>query len=65
MINYINNLILLLNMVKQITKKNKTYYICPECNFAYKEKETAAKCEAWCKEYKSCNVEITKHAVNF
>lgn len=51
-------------MVKQITKNNMAYFICPECNFAYKGKETAAKCEEWCKKYHSCNIEITKHAVN-
>lgn len=51
-------------MVKKSSKNNKTYYICQECNFAYKDKETAAKCEAWCREHHSCNVEITKHAVN-
>lgn len=50
-------------MVKQITKNNKTYYTCPECDFAYEDKETAAKCEKWCKKYHSCNMEITKYAV--
>jgi len=50
-------------MVKQITKNNKTYYLCPECNFTYTEKEWAVKCEKWCKKYNSCNIEITKHSV--
>lgn len=50
-------------MVKQITKNKKDYYICEECNFAYKDRENAAKCEEWCKRYHSCNVEVTKHAV--
>ena len=50
-------------MVKQITKKDKTYYTCQECNFAYKEKIIAMECEDWCKKYHSCNTEITKHAV--
>lgn len=52
-------------MVKQINKNKKTYYICTECNFAYKDKEIAAKCENWCREHHSCNLEITKQAVNF
>lgn len=39
-------------------------YKCPECGFEYKEKEWAEKCESWCKEHKSCNLEITKYAVN-
>jgi len=50
-------------MVNQITKNNKTYYICAECNFAYKDKETAQKCEDWCRKYKSCNLEIAKHSI--
>lgn len=39
-------------------------YQCPECGLEYKEKEWAEKCEAWCKKYKSCNLEITKYAIN-
>ena len=50
-------------MPKVITKNNQTYYQCAECGFIYKEKEWAEKCEAWCKENKSCNLEITEHAV--
>lgn len=41
----------------------KKLYKCPECKLEYKEKEWAEKCKAWCKKYKSCNLEITKHAV--
>ncbi len=52
-------------MVKQITKNNKTYHLCSECNFAYKNIETATKCENWCRKYHSCNMEITKHAIKF
>jgi len=40
---------------------NKIYYKCPECGLVYSEKEWAEKCEAWCKEYKSCNLEIAAH----
>lgn len=39
-------------------------YTCPECGLSYKEKEFAQKCEAWCKDHNSCNLEITKHSVN-
>ena len=42
--------------------KKSTLYKCPECGFEYKEKQWAEKCEAWCSKYKSCNLEITKHA---
>ena len=41
----------------------KEIYVCEECQFAYKERESAEKCEAWCKEHKSCNIEITKNSV--
>jgi len=50
-------------MVKPISKNNKTYYICAECNFAYKDRKTAMKCEEWCNKYKSCNMQITKSSV--
>lgn len=49
-------------MVKIIQKENKKLYQCEECGFYYESREWAEKCEAWCKEYKSCNLEITKHA---
>ena len=38
-------------------------YQCHECGLKYKEKEIADKCEAWCREHKSCNLEIIKYAV--
>ncbi len=41
---------------------NKTYK-CPECGLVYSEKEWAEKCEAWCKEHKSCNLEIAAHRI--
>ena len=51
--------------ISQLKKAGKEadLYKCPECGYWYKEKEWAEKCEAWCKEHKSCNLEITKHAV--
>ena len=51
-------------MVKTVSKHDREYYLCEECNFAYKDKETATKCEKWCKEHHSCNMEITKYAVD-
>ena len=44
------------------TKAPKLYQ-CPECGFRYTDEETANKCQAWCKQYKSCNLEIVKLAV--
>lgn len=43
-------------------RSQNSLYQCPECGLRYKEREWAEKCEAWCKEYKSCNLEITAHA---
>lgn len=44
--------------------KKEQGYKCSECGLKYKEKEWAEKCETWCKKYKSCNLEIIKHAIN-
>jgi len=48
-------------MVKEIKKNDKTLYICEECGFAYEQKEWAEKCQQWCQQYQSCNLEITQH----
>lgn len=52
-------------MVRQIIESGKTFYVCEECGLGYAKKELAEKCEAWCKEHKSCNLEIASHAVKF
>ncbi len=36
-------------------------YSCKECGLRYRDKTWAYKCEEWCKEHKSCNLEITSH----
>ena len=36
---------------------------CPVCKLWYAEKEWAERCQAWCLEHQSCNLEITKHAI--
>lgn len=51
-------------MVKEIKSKSEKYYQCEECNFIYKERKWAGKCEQWCRKNKSCNVTITRHAAN-
>ena len=48
-------------MVVEINKNSALLYQCEECGFMYKEKEWAEKCQAWCKEYNSCNLEIIQH----
>jgi len=50
-------------MVKEVKRKGQTLYVCEECGLAYKEKEWAEKCQRWCRQTKSCNLEITSHAV--
>lgn len=49
-------------MVK-IIQQDKVLYKCEECGLKYTNKEWAEKCEAWCKKYKSCNLEIIDHAI--
>lgn len=51
------------SMVLEIKKDNQAYFQCEECGFFYREKELAEKCQTWCKERHSCNLEITKHAI--
>ena len=36
-------------------------YQCSECGLHYKEEKYADQCKIWCKEHKSCNLEITGH----
>lgn len=43
-------------------KKDQNTYQCKECLLHYKDRETVLQCEAWCKEHKTCNVEITRNA---
>lgn len=49
-------------MTKTSTQNNKEVYQCEVCGFHYESKELAEKCEAWCKEHNSCNLEITGNA---
>ncbi|MHA1906881.1 MAG: hypothetical protein ACW98Y_06280 [Candidatus Thorarchaeota archaeon] len=44
-------------------KEQDGLFLCEECGLLYKEEHWAEKCEVWCKEHKSCNIEITQHAV--
>jgi len=42
-------------------EKAEKIYVCKECGYEYKDKEWALKCEEWCREHKSCNLDIIKH----
>ena len=50
-------------MVKEIKKGNKKFYQCEICEFFYKEKQLAQKCQNWCNKHNSCNIGITKYSV--
>ena len=49
-------------MVKELKKNDKTYYVYEECGFGYEEKEWVDKCQQWCSQNQSCNLEITAHS---
>ena len=38
-------------------------YQCKECKLYYKDKNLVKKCYEYCSKYKSCSLEIIKHAV--
>lgn len=38
-------------------------YKCDYCGLEYEEEKWAKKCAAWCREHKSCNLEIIKHSI--
>lgn len=42
-----------------------TYYQCEECGLLYEDELWAARCEGWCREHHSCNLEIIRRAVGF
>jgi predicted ATP-dependent serine protease len=48
-------------MVKEMTKDNATFYVCEACGFLYREREWAERCQAFCEEFHSCNIEIMEH----
>jgi len=50
-------------MVNVIKNKQKELYQCEECGLKYESKEIAEKCQAWCSEHKSCNLDLIKYAV--
>jgi len=57
------SMVLMMAGMKHEQGGSEKTFVCSECGFAYRNREWAQKCGAWCKEHKSCNLEITKHAV--
>ena len=50
-------------MVKEMEVNKRALYVCEACGFAYEQKEWAQKCQEWCEEHNSCNLDIIKHGV--
>ena len=50
-------------MVEEVQTNETTLFQCEECKLTYRDRETAEKCQAWCREHNSCNLEIIKDAV--
>lgn len=57
------SMILMMAMMNRGQDTSEKVFVCPECGFSYKDKDWAQKCVAWCKEHKSCNLDIIEHAV--
>jgi len=53
------------SMVKEKKIGDKILFLCDVCGLGYKDRETAEKCEEWCRKTGSCNIEITRKAVYF
>lgn len=50
-------------MVSELKQADRVIYQCDACKFKYPTRELAERCQAWCSEHQSCNLEIIKHAV--
>jgi len=50
-------------MVSEKEHVGEKIYICDQCGYGYKVRETAERCEEWCSAHQSCSIQITKDAV--
>ncbi len=50
-------------MPEAITRDETTLYACSVCGLLYTEEATASRCQAWCTQHQSCNIEIIKASV--
>lgn len=50
-------------MVTETETGGRKLFACGECGLAYRERELAEKCERWCMQHHTCNIEIYRHAV--
>jgi len=49
--------------VKEKKINTQTIFLCEQCGMGYKDRETAEKCEDWCRKTGTCSLEITRKAV--
>jgi predicted ATP-dependent serine protease len=49
--------------MSDVNDKSQKLYICKECGLHYESEDMMEKCRAWCAEYSSCNLDITKHSI--
>lgn len=57
------SMILMMTTMNRDSDKVVKMFSCPKCGYLYKEEGLADKCEAWCKEHNSCNLEIIQHGI--
>ena len=50
--------------MKKTMYRNKVCFACEMCGFIYDDQNEAKVCETWCREHHTCNLDITKRAVN-
>lgn len=50
-------------VVLAISHLGKTVHLCEICGFGYADEASANSCENFCREHKSCSLQITKKAV--
>ena len=51
-------------MVHSLRKYGSIFHVCDECGFGYRCRETAERCEKYCKSHGVCSFDITRKAVS-
>lgn len=44
---------------------NETLFKCAECGLHYKDQKISRQCQAFCKKYKACSMEITQQSEEY
>jgi hypothetical protein len=60
----ITRVILLSLMYVIMPKEVDGLFMCNDCKLLYRTRDLAQKCEDWCIEHNSCNVEISRQSVS-